>query len=169
MALEHLKDFVDNSDHFDKPNEHTRTIREAKIKVALLAGNSPYAEVRAVVDAHDDPSMPVSTIRAWVIGMGFVVLVAFVNQLFMVRQPSISLGTTVVQLLAFPIGKAAERFLPDIGFTLFGIRHSLNPGRFNQKEHMLISIMASVGSTMPSSRYISMSIRPHTFLMATPT
>ena len=156
-ALEHLKEFVGNANHFEKPDEHARTIHEAKIKVALLTDNSPYAEVRAVVDAHDDPSMPVSTIRVWIIGMGFVVLVAFVNQLFMVRQPSISLGTTVVQLLAFPIGKAAERFLPDVGFTLFGVRHSLNPGRFNQKEHMLISIMASVGSTMPSSRYISMS------------
>ncbi|KAL1863148.1 hypothetical protein Daus18300_008141 [Diaporthe australafricana] len=153
-ALEHLKEFLNMGEHFEKPDEHARAIHEAKIKIALLTGNSPYAEVRAVVDAHDDPSMPVSTIRAWVIGMGFVVLVAFVNQLFMVRQPSISLGTTVVQLLAFPIGKAAERFLPDVGFTLFGVRHSLNPGRFNQKEHMLISIMASVGSTMPSSRYI---------------
>ncbi|KAK2601259.1 hypothetical protein N8I77_010722 [Diaporthe amygdali] len=153
-ALEHLKEFLDNGEHFVNPDELARIIHEAKIKITLLTSNSPYAEVRAVVDAHDDPSMPVSTIRAWLIRMGFVILVAFVNQLFMVRLPSIFLGTTVVQLLAFPVGKAAEKFLPDVGFTLFGVRHSLSPGRFNQKEHMLISIMANVGSTLPSSRYI---------------
>lgn len=95
-----------------------------------------------------------STIRSWFIGIGFVILSAFVTQLFSVRQPTISLGTAVVQLLAYPMGKAAERFLPDVGFTLWGVRHSLNPGPFNKKEHMLISIMASVGNTLPSSRYI---------------
>lgn len=51
-------------------------------------------------------------------------------------------------------GKSCQRFLPDVGFTLWGVRHSLNPGPFNKKEHMLISIMASVGNTLPSSRYI---------------
>lgn len=104
----------------------------------------------------DDTDLPCGTIRAWVIGLGFVVLAAFVTQLFSLRQPSISIGASVVQLLAFPLGKAAERFLPDVGFTLFGVRHSLNPGKFNRKEHMLISIMASVGTTLPSSRNISM-------------
>jgi hypothetical protein len=48
----------------------------------------------------------------------------------------------VAQLLAYPCGKACERYLPDWGFTLFGVRHSLNPGSFSKKEHMLITIMA---------------------------
>lgn len=100
-------------------------------------------------------NLPVSTIRSWVIGIGFVILSAFVTQLFSVRQPTISLGTAVVQLLAYPLGKAAERFLPDVGFTLWGVRHSLNPGPFNKKEHMLISIFANVGHTLPSTRNIS--------------
>ncbi|KAF6790334.1 opt oligopeptide transporter [Colletotrichum sojae] len=153
-ALERLKSFLDNGDIFANPGSHARDISEAKVVVSLLTTNSPYAEVRAVVDPHDDPSLPVSTIRAWVIGLAFVVFIAFINQLFSVRQPSISLRAEVVQLLAYPVGKAAERFLPDVGFTLFGVRHSLNPGPFNKKEHMLISIMANVGKTSPSSRYI---------------
>ncbi|OHF03932.1 OPT oligopeptide transporter [Colletotrichum orchidophilum] len=153
-ALERLKEFLANDDAFTNPDSHSREISEAKIEVALLTNNSPYAEVRAVVDPHDDPSMPVATIRAWTIGLFFVVFIAFINQLFSVRQPSITLRAEVVQLLAYPVGKAAEKWLPDIGFTLFGIRHSLNPGPFNKKEHMLISIMASVGKTLPSSKYI---------------
>ncbi|KAI8275740.1 Oligopeptide transporter 2 [Colletotrichum sp. SAR11_57] len=153
-ALERLKAFLANDDILTNPDSHAREISEAKVEVSLLTTNSPYAEVRAVVDPHDDPSLPVSTIRAWVIGLAFVVFIAFINQLFSVRQPSITLRAEVVQLLAYPVGKAAERFLPDVGFTLFGVRHSLNPGPFNKKEHMLISIMASVGKTLPSSRYI---------------
>jgi hypothetical protein len=34
--------------------------------------------------------------------------------------------------------------LPDKRFKLFGREHSLNPGKFNKKEHMLITIMAAV-------------------------
>ncbi|KAL3478476.1 OPT oligopeptide transporter protein-domain-containing protein [Aspergillus californicus] len=153
-AIERMIAFLGNAVLFQDPEKHGREIEEAKIEILLLTQNSPYPEVRSVVEPYDDPNLPCGTIRAWVIGLGFVILIAFVNQLFSVRQPSISIGATVVQFLAFPVGKAAERFLPDVGFTLFGIRHSLNPGPFNKKEHMIISIMASVGGTMPSSRYI---------------
>ncbi|CAG8213228.1 unnamed protein product [Penicillium olsonii] len=149
-----MNDFLLNDTLFENPEKHQRDITEAKIEVSLLTSNSPYPEVRAVVEPHDDPDLPCGTIRAYVIGLAFVILVAFINQLFSVRQPSISIGSAVVQLLAFPVGTAAARLLPDIGVTLFGVRHSLNPGQFNKKEHMLISIMANVGMTLPSSRYI---------------
>lgn len=124
-----------------------------KIEAALITNNSPYAEVRAVVDNHDDPTTPVSTIRAWVIGIVLSVACAFVNIFFEIRYPAISVTSNVPQLLAFPLGKLCEKSLPDIGFTLFGVRHSLNPGPFNKKEHMLITIMASIsiGGTYTSN------------------
>ncbi|PLB50379.1 OPT oligopeptide transporter [Aspergillus steynii IBT 23096] len=146
--------FLGNAALFETPEKHQRAIEMAKIEVSLLTSNSPYSEVRAVVDPIDNPGLPCGTIRAWVIGLGFVIALAFINQLFSVRQPSIFLDAAIVQFLAFPVGKAAERFLPDVGFEVFGVRHSLNPGPFNKKEHMLISIMANVGKTLPSSRYI---------------
>lgn len=80
----------------------------------------------------------------WIIGSGFAVLLAFINQLFTIRQPTITVQANVAQLLAYPIGKFCEKILPDVGFTLWGIRHSLNPGKFSKKEHMLITIMANV-------------------------
>ncbi|KAL4874660.1 OPT oligopeptide transporter protein-domain-containing protein [Aspergillus karnatakaensis] len=153
-ALERMTAFVKNTALFADPEKHSRAVEEAKIEVCLLTRNSPYAEVRAVVAPEDDPDLPCGTIRSWSIGILFVIILAFTNQLFSVRQPSISIGATVAQFLAYPVGKAAERFLPDVGITLFGIRHSLNPGPFNKKEHMLISIMATVGRTLPSSRNI---------------
>lgn len=115
----------------------------------MITINSPYAEVRAVVDNHDNVDTPCGTIRAWVIGLIFAILLGFVNQLFSIRQPSIYVGANVAQLLAFPLGKLAEKTLPDIGFTLWGVRHSLNPGRFSKKEHMLITIMANVSYNTP--------------------
>ncbi|ETS86562.1 hypothetical protein PFICI_00390 [Pestalotiopsis fici W106-1] len=153
-ALERIQTFLMDTDQAGNTKLDARTYHELRIQIALLTSNSPYAEVRAVVNARDDPSLPVATIRAWTIGLFFVVVLAFVNQLFSVRQPSIGLDAVVAQLLSYPLGKAAEKFLPDVGVTLFGVRHSLNPGPFNQKEHMLISIMASVGKVLPSSRYI---------------
>ncbi|KAL4758893.1 OPT oligopeptide transporter protein-domain-containing protein [Aspergillus foveolatus] len=153
-SLERLKAFLDNSALFENPEKYMRQIEEAKIEILLLTSNGPYPEVCAVVDPYDDPDMPCGTIRAWLIGLGFVIIIASVNQLFSLHQPTISLEATVVQFFAYPAGKAAERFLPDVGVTLFGTQHSLNPGPLNRKEHMMISIMVSVGKTLPSSRYI---------------
>jgi OPT family small oligopeptide transporter len=125
-----------------------------KVQIALITNNSPYAEVRAVVDNHDDPDMPCSTIRAWIIGTFFACCISFINCFFDVRFPSIYVLSPVPQLLAFPVGKLFERVLPDVGITLFGVRHSLNPGPFSRKEHMLITIMANIAKSVPYTNYI---------------
>lgn len=145
----------DNEDVFNDPEKHERLIEEMKTQAALITNNSPYAEVRSVVDNHDDPSLPVSTIRAWVIGTFFACCISFVNSFFDVRLPSITVISTVPQLLAYPMGKLFERVLPDVGITMFGVRHSLNPGPFNKKEHMLITIMSNVAKSVPYTNYIA--------------
>ena len=61
--------------------------------------NSPYAEVRAVVDNHDDPHMPASTFRSWVIGTLYVAAAGFINQFFSIRDPGIGVGSEIAQLL----------------------------------------------------------------------
>ena len=48
----------------------------------------------------------------------------------------------VAQLISFPVGRAWAKFLPN--YRIFGVQ--LNPGPFNVKEHVLITIMASVGA-----------------------
>lgn len=139
---------------FQHPHLHEHLIEEMKIEAALITNNSPYAEVRAVVDNHDDPTMPVSTLRAWFIGILLAVACAFVNIFFEIRQPAITVGANVSQLLAYPMGKFCERVLPNWGFTMFGVRHSLNPGPFNKKEHMLITIMSSISITGSYTSFI---------------
>lgn len=130
--------FLEDGQILETPEKHGELIEEMRLEAAILTSSSPYAEVRAVVHNGDDVNIPCSTIRSWIIGLIFVVVVAFMNQLFSVRQPSISVGPELVQLLCYPVGKAFEKFLPDIGVTLFGVRHSLNPGEFSRNEHMLV-------------------------------
>ncbi|KAF8493699.1 OPT oligopeptide transporter protein-domain-containing protein [Russula emetica] len=97
-----------------------------------LEDESPYPEVRSAVANTDDPTMPTSTFRAWVIGLIWAVL----------RYPYVSIDQFVPMLLSLPIGKAWARYLPNISF--FGI--PLNPGPFTIKEHVIITIMAGVGA-----------------------
>ncbi|KAF5532718.1 sexual differentiation process isp4 [Fusarium mexicanum] len=105
--------------------------------------NSPYPEVRAAVRNFDE-DLPCNTVRAWTIGMIFIVLGAAVNTLFSLRQPSISIGPLVAQIVAWPIGNAWALLVTDREFTTFGMTWTLNPGPFNVKEHSIIVVMASV-------------------------
>ncbi|OAA56306.1 Tetrapeptide transporter, OPT1/isp4 [Niveomyces insectorum RCEF 264] len=162
-ALQKIKEFVGSQHVFDQPEKHEDLIYEMKVEAALIMNNSPYAEVRAVVSNRDDPNTPCSTVRAWTIGIGFSIALAFINQLFSIRQPSITVLSNVAQLLSYPVGKLWEKTVPDWGFhlpaTVFGhsvarTRISLNPGPFNKKEHMLITIMANVAFNTPYTNNI---------------
>ncbi|KAF8559373.1 OPT oligopeptide transporter [Imleria badia] len=105
---------------------------------------SPYAEVRAAVSSVDDPTMPVNTFRTWLLGLFYTVFIAAINQIFIMRYPSVYISGIVAQLTALPLGKALERFLPTTRFHTFGYTWTLNPGPFNIKEHVLITVMANV-------------------------
>jgi hypothetical protein len=71
----------------------------ARRSVIRCMQNSPYDEVRAVVNNNDDPNMPVSTFRSWVIGTIFVAAGGFINQYFSIRSPGIGVGSDIAQLL----------------------------------------------------------------------
>lgn len=118
--------------------------KEAELDRELLEENSPYPEVVAAVLPTDDPSMPANTIRAWFLGLLFVTLGSGLNVLFSLRQPSIAIGSLVAQLCCYPIGVFMAKVLPTRQFNTFGLVWSLNPGPFNKKEHVLITIMANV-------------------------
>ncbi|KAI4724623.1 hypothetical protein E4T49_07628 [Aureobasidium sp. EXF-10728] len=104
----------------------------------------------------DDSSLPCLTLRMWVISIVLTVVVSGLNTLYSLRKPSITLDSAVVQLIAFPIGKAWEKILPDYTLSIFGAKLRLNPGRFNEKiiieyqltlslkEHILICMSSSL-------------------------
>jgi hypothetical protein len=107
-----------------------------------LEDDSPYPEVRSAVANTDDPDMPVNTLRAWILGLFWAILISGLNQFFFFRYPSVNLSNLVAQLLSYPMGRAFALVLPNI--RIFGAE--LNPGPFTIKEHVLVTIMATVGS-----------------------
>lgn len=59
---------------FDDPNLDPAAIGDYE-------DDSPYPEVRAAVANTDDPTIPVNTWRAWVIGIAWAILIPGLNQL----------------------------------------------------------------------------------------
>ncbi|KAF8970829.1 oligopeptide transporter [Flammula alnicola] len=123
---------------FDDPN-----LDKQDALAGILDDDSPYPEVRSAVANTDDPEIPVSTIRSWVIGVAWSVLIPGLNQFFYMRYPSVTIGGIVAQLLSFPIGRAWARYVPNA--KICGM--SLNPGPFTIKEHLTVSEPCSVGAT----------------------
>ncbi|KAF8904882.1 OPT oligopeptide transporter [Mucidula mucida] len=103
---------------------------------------SPYPEVRSAVANTDDPEMPAATLRVWIIGLVWAVILPGINQFFFFRYPSVLVGGVVAQLMTFPIGRAAARWVPR--WKVFGL--SLNPSPFTVKEHVLITASVGAGS-----------------------
>ncbi|KAK4687087.1 hypothetical protein P7C73_g3042, partial [Tremellales sp. Uapishka_1] len=153
-VLQRLFEFQRTPEVLSSPNKYPELVHEIKMECLLATENSPYLEVRANVDATDDPTLPVFTVRVWIIGCVFSAAGSFIDTLFGYRNPAVYVGTNVGQLLAYPVGKLLAKILPDVRFRLFGREHSLNPGPFNKKEHMLITIMANVSFTAPYTNYI---------------
>ena len=61
-------------------------------------------------------------------------------------DPSVFITGIVAQLVALPLGKGLEKILPTAKFKVFGRIWSLNPGPFNIKEHVCITVMVNVGA-----------------------
>ncbi|KAG8215868.1 OPT oligopeptide transporter protein-domain-containing protein [Butyriboletus roseoflavus] len=132
------EDVLANIADFDDPNiDHENAV------VGILEDDSPYPEVRSAVANTDDSTIPVSSIRAWVIGIALAILLAGLNQFLFFRYPSVTISSLVAVLIALPIGRAWAAVVPN--WRIFGI--SLNPGPFTIKEHVLLTIMATVSSS----------------------
>ncbi|KAI3842417.1 hypothetical protein MKW92_022591 [Papaver armeniacum] len=114
---------------------------------------SPIEEVRLTVTNTDDHTLPVWTFRMWFLGILSCGLLSFLNQFFAYRTEPLIITQITVQVAALPIGHFMARVLPETKFHIpgFGSRDfSLNPGPFNMKEHVLISIFANAGSAFGS-------------------
>lgn len=131
----HLKHLKDQS-HWDPnmPDEVTERIEEAlhsgnKTQLNVtheILDDSPYPEVRAAVPNYDEGGHT-STIRAWVIGLLFATIGSALNMLFSLRQPYIVIPSYVAQVVAYPVGVAWAKVMPNKTCRLLGIKFNLNP------------------------------------------
>ncbi|KAI9357610.1 OPT oligopeptide transporter protein-domain-containing protein [Zopfochytrium polystomum] len=109
-----------------------------------------YDIVDAVVPRTDDPTLPAFTFRVIILGLGFNLLLAFVNTLFMFRTNYFSLNPFIGVLIAYPLGIFMSWVLPTTKF-LGGL--TLNPGKFNHKEHALIYVACSCAASPAYALY----------------
>ncbi|KAL4339909.1 hypothetical protein GQ457_08G035270 [Hibiscus cannabinus] len=109
--------------------------------------NSPVRQVALTVPTTDDPCLPVLTFRMWVLGTISCVLLSFLNQFFWYRTEPLTITAISAQIAVVPLGQLMAAKITDRVF-LKGTRweFSLNPGPFNVKEHVLITIFANSGA-----------------------
>lgn len=99
------------------------------------------------VPTIDDPELPVLTFRMWALGTLSCVVLSFLNQFFWYRTEPLSITAISAQIAVVPLGQLMAAKLPSRPF-LRGTRweFTLNPGPFNIKEHVLITIFANAGA-----------------------
>lgn len=110
--------------------------------------DSPIEQVRLTVPITDDPTLPCLTFRTWFLGIISCGVLAFLNQFFGYRQNPLYISSVSAQIVVLPIGKLMAATLPHKSIRIPGTKStfSLNPGPFNLKEHVLITIFANSGS-----------------------
>lgn len=120
-----------------------------KLEAVLIAFHSPYPEIRAITDPTDDPTIPAETFRVYVISLFWTLIGSIINTIFVHRLPSISVGTSTIQILILPSAKLWERFVPNKTIKAFGRVINLNPGEWTYKEMMLSTIIYLCSSGAP--------------------
>nr|GEY71023.1 oligopeptide transporter 4-like [Tanacetum cinerariifolium] len=114
---------------------------------------SPIEQVRLTVPTTDDPTQSVWTFRMWILGLISCVLLSFLNQFFAYRTSPLVVTQITIQVATLPIGRLMAKLLPTTKFSIPGCgsrKFSLNPGPFNMKEHVLITIFANAGAAFGS-------------------
>eukprot|EP00249_Psilotum_nudum_P008390 c21241_g1_i1 orf=256-2487(-) len=107
----------------------------------------PVEQVALTVSREDDPSLPVWTFRMWSLGVISCILLSFLNEFFSYRTEPLIITQISVLVAALPFGRFMAAVLPTKRFRvpLLQKEVSLNPGPFNMKEHVLITIFANAG------------------------
>ncbi|CAM6032824.1 unnamed protein product [Sphagnum compactum] len=109
---------------------------------------SPIEEVALTVATTDDPTTPVYTFRMWTLGVLSCLILAFLNQFFSYRTEPLTVTAISAQIAALPLGRLMAAVLPTTKFTVPFTKWqwTMNPGPFNIKEHVLITIFANAGA-----------------------
>ncbi|XVF53341.1 hypothetical protein PTKIN_Ptkin05aG0091800 [Pterospermum kingtungense] len=122
-------------------------ISETKAMELEVVEECPVKQVDLTVPKTDDPTLPVVTFRMWVLGLASCVILSFVNQFFWYRRSPLTVTSVSSMIAVVPLGHLMARTLPHrVFFENTRWEFTLNPGPFNIKEHVLITIFANSGA-----------------------
>ncbi|KAK2590583.1 hypothetical protein QQS21_011729 [Conoideocrella luteorostrata] len=94
------------------------------------------------IHLQDDPNLPAITFRSMFIGLGLSIFGGVLSGIYYFKPQAISIPTAFIAIIAFLLGEAMALGIPRKG----RIGRFLNPGPFNIKEHLAITIMANSAS-----------------------
>ncbi|MCO5569815.1 hypothetical protein L7F22_023529 [Adiantum nelumboides] len=121
---------------------------ELKVELPYEQEQSPVEEVALTVPTTDDPYIPVVTFRMWTLGLLSCIILSILNQFFWFRTEPLSITAVSAQIAVLPLGRFMAATLPTRRMRFPGTNwhFTLNPGPFNMKEHVLITIFANAGA-----------------------
>ncbi|THG98062.1 hypothetical protein EW145_g7487 [Phellinidium pouzarii] len=106
-----------------------------------------------LISLEDDPTLPVMTFRTWFLGLGLSCFGAVLGQIFYFRPQTISVSQLFLQIIAYILGRVMSEVIPGPGnpHPKFATRDTwlwrfMNPGPFNIKEHVAITIFCSTAA-----------------------
>lgn len=94
--------------------------------------------VTKTLDITDDPTESPFTFRAFFLGLGLAAFGAVIAEIFYFKPQTVNVNVIFLEIIAFVLGEATT-LIPRWG----PVGRFINPGPFNQKEHVFITIMAS--------------------------
>ncbi|XP_021765531.1 oligopeptide transporter 1-like [Chenopodium quinoa] len=125
--------------------------------------DSPIEEVRLTVPITDDTTLPCLTFRTWVLGIASCIILSYANKFFGFRANPLFVSSVTAQIAVVPIGKLMAATLPTRQYTVpfTSWSFTLNPGPFNLKENVLITMFASCGSGGVYADHIIISVKAY--------
>ncbi|KAJ5241633.1 uncharacterized protein N7469_003224 [Penicillium citrinum] len=93
---------------------------------------------------RDNSNEEILTLRMWVLAIGFCIVASGLNTLYTLRKPNITVTSSAILLLAYPLGKLWEKTIPAWNVPLGCWSFNLNPEPFSTKEHTLIYVMSNL-------------------------
>ncbi|XP_074357081.1 oligopeptide transporter 7-like isoform X2 [Apium graveolens] len=125
-----------------------------------LRDESPIRQVALTVPNTDDDTLPVLTFRMWVLGTLSCVVLSFLNMFFWYRTEPLTITVISAQIAVVPLGQLmAAKITNRIFFRGTRFEFTMNPGPFNVKEHVLITIFANSGAGSVFAIYVVTAVK----------
>ncbi|CAA7263920.1 unnamed protein product [Cyclocybe aegerita] len=104
-----------------------------------------------LISLEDDPTLPAFTFRMWLLGIGLSCFGAVLGQIFYFRPQTVYVSQLFLQIIAYLLGILLEEVVPGprnarITTTDNAFWRFMNPGPFNIKEHVAITIFSTTAA-----------------------
>ncbi|CAG8480497.1 1963_t:CDS:10 [Dentiscutata heterogama] len=126
-------------------NDTNKKIHDEEEDIKKKSDDFNIELITAAISTDDDPNLPCLTFRYWVLSTFFTVLGAAVSVFYFFRANNLVYSVFFVILVSYIVGKWMERILPNKKFGIKNWEFNLNPGPFNYKEHVCITVAATAG------------------------